>query len=731
MPGNPEFEKSFADLAFSYVSTNAPKLFNHMVGFQILDKNEDETRAVGVFGFQLANDSWYYAPVFFINGDLKGQELLFDKAANLMLPMEEGWIDNILSKRPTPPGEAAGETISEIGQYSPVFSRLLKNSPIKRASHQVPCEAQTPYLYLRGSDFSVDPLLAQTLKNTVESPRYKSAAAALDMTDLFENNSEFRERVQHSVKTSKAFQDGVKKFYPEWFSTAFQKQARTAIDDYDDVPHLYPQYVAEEDPGPEDEISRKDYVVGAGKDKANTKVAFLTEMAQLASPGVTSEMRKTFIKQGYVINDARSSEETSTLVDLAMPESISNPATSGSYLTLMSDGTLNRCALLRNCQEPSGDGNGAPKSTSWYVIELDTGRMLRDTEYGVPGSDILVVTTSFEPLPESLSIKAENLGSDSAVDDDPWRTKVIVLSDAGDAIHKSTPLNGCYDNIMVSPRASRAYRMNSEIFVVTKDTDLVIAATSNDKSRKTLGTWTTLKEESQGTPLQVRNNGGSNYVVEGEGGIKRAHNPLAVLQHLVYDHGLTPEAAHTAVKSATEKQDRIWAVKYAKPYVADDINPYIPMLPESASIVDSYNGIPVQENETFEEEAQGMPQLQEADYGEFDRDTNNGFARATKTDQKDMFDVSALSSLLKTTDVDNTIDKYMKDMTLAVDRYGRILFLMYYHLEEFKERYGTDELDELEDTLRDTFKTSGRLLLFLKKQSLTNTYSTEGRSLEA
>ncbi len=87
----PEFEKSFADLAYSYINQNAPKLLDFMVGFQVLDHNEDESKAVGVFGFSVGGKKkeMFYAPVFFLNGKLKGQELLYNGTADLFMPMEE------------------------------------------------------------------------------------------------------------------------------------------------------------------------------------------------------------------------------------------------------------------------------------------------------------------------------------------------------------------------------------------------------------------------------------------------------------------------------------------------------------------------------------------------------------------------------------------------------------------------------------------------------------------
>ena len=56
--GDPEssFEQAFASLAYTYIKDKAPRLLDFMTGFQLVDRNDDNTKAVGVFGFQVGNE---------------------------------------------------------------------------------------------------------------------------------------------------------------------------------------------------------------------------------------------------------------------------------------------------------------------------------------------------------------------------------------------------------------------------------------------------------------------------------------------------------------------------------------------------------------------------------------------------------------------------------------------------------------------------------------------------
>jgi hypothetical protein len=120
-----EFEKTFADIAHAHLRDKAPALFDYLVGFQVLDVNDDQTRAVGVFGCQVG-DELIYLPVFFLNGELKGHDLMYLKSQDQFVPLEEGWVMYVLHRKPQTFGQPSDTSRADIAQLSPdmgAFSR--------------------------------------------------------------------------------------------------------------------------------------------------------------------------------------------------------------------------------------------------------------------------------------------------------------------------------------------------------------------------------------------------------------------------------------------------------------------------------------------------------------------------------------------------------------------------------------------------------------------------------
>ena len=98
------FEQSFSNLAHAYLRDSAPKLLDHEIGFQLLDRNRENTKAVAVFAFKVGS-MWLYAPVFFLNGDLKGHELLYIKNQDIFVPLKENWINYLINRKPNIMGD--------------------------------------------------------------------------------------------------------------------------------------------------------------------------------------------------------------------------------------------------------------------------------------------------------------------------------------------------------------------------------------------------------------------------------------------------------------------------------------------------------------------------------------------------------------------------------------------------------------------------------------------------
>jgi hypothetical protein len=86
-------EKAFMDQAYSAVQNKCGPLMRspHQIGFEIVHKNDAATRMVGIFGFR-AGRQLFYAPVFFLSGEIKGTDLLYRHLTKTFVPLSEDWV---------------------------------------------------------------------------------------------------------------------------------------------------------------------------------------------------------------------------------------------------------------------------------------------------------------------------------------------------------------------------------------------------------------------------------------------------------------------------------------------------------------------------------------------------------------------------------------------------------------------------------------------------------------
>ena len=91
MSSEVSFEQRFGQLVDAELNEKLPSLVEYRVGFQVIDKTEDESKAVGIYAFVM-NNTWIYIPVFFIEGKLEGFELMYIKQKDLFVPALDNWI---------------------------------------------------------------------------------------------------------------------------------------------------------------------------------------------------------------------------------------------------------------------------------------------------------------------------------------------------------------------------------------------------------------------------------------------------------------------------------------------------------------------------------------------------------------------------------------------------------------------------------------------------------------
>lgn len=96
-PPDEEVESTFSSLAFEFIQNKSKALMNpkYRIGFEVVYKNEEGNRLVGLFAFKV-HGKLIYAPVFFLNGEIKGIDLLYRHDIKKFFPNQSDWIDWIL-----------------------------------------------------------------------------------------------------------------------------------------------------------------------------------------------------------------------------------------------------------------------------------------------------------------------------------------------------------------------------------------------------------------------------------------------------------------------------------------------------------------------------------------------------------------------------------------------------------------------------------------------------------
>jgi hypothetical protein len=203
----------------------------------------------------------------------------------------------------------------------------------------------------------------------------------------------------------------------------------------------------------------------------------------------------------------------------------------------------------------------------------------------------------------------------------------------------------------------------------------------------------------------------------------REFDPVEGLIHLVRDHGLRPDKAKLILKEAKEKRVVRCRVKYAQQsYPLQHSAPAAPGFPDPVMSTDplSMTGVPsTRPMERFLPVNLPLPRPERwNNLMPPDPQTMQTAMQAAQQGDKQVFDVSSIASLLKATRDDSMVDRYIPDLRKALDRLGRILFSLYWHGQEFQDRFGKADMPKLEDGLRNSFEDLGDIVLQLMQKTV-------------
>lgn len=372
------FEQAFSNLAHAYLKDKAPSLLDYEVGFQLVERNQENTKAIGVFGFKVGSQ-WLYAPVFFLNGDLKGHELLYIKNQDMFIPLKENWLNYILNRKPNILGEEVGRNLSDIGVMPPHLSQLSR-SPSKYAAA---LDRMSPWVKEALPTLSylaiTNPGTEKKYAGIVDLPTFLKKEGSQVVKSLiagFQENPALAQMVDslhglHIVEDAIAEHKEREKVANSVLKESAARCKRTAggvrCFDPKPKPKIQPKSVL---PGESTEINTepddllKSAAIGDSMDPAITyalekklKVYTYDEVLQHGTglEGLDGKERSKLLKDKVLIKDER--ENTSTAYEVESTVRLQNPGETGLYDVLVKSNKFEKCLVIYGpyCQDTRKD----------------------------------------------------------------------------------------------------------------------------------------------------------------------------------------------------------------------------------------------------------------------------------------------------------------------------------------------------------------------------------------
>lgn len=754
-----QFEQALAALAYAYFKDKAPRLLDYLIGFQLVDRNDDNTKAVGVFGFKLGSQ-WIYAPVFFLNGDLKGHELLYVKSQDQFVPLKEDWVNYLLNRKPHVLGEGTPYTMQQLGVMRPQLNTLNQSPASKQGSAPFEMPAQL-------ADWCRDVLPLLGAAETAPSKLLAKFAGLDERLDLRDFLSQDLRLVTTAVQLSRDYpllKQAFDKFYgPDLFRDCLVA-LRTKVAAQTSLLTTPP-------PAPARTLPTNLFGEVAPRALALSKLAITLKVdpdqpITYNLPEMDEEERIKLHNDGVLIKDKRDPHETSMAYNTQIEMQLVNPTDTGIYELLTREGTFERCLVITSPSSGTGtmefctvlrlDGEkawlNAYRSQLWVrdVESLDDYRKWQEEhENGdktlTNGATYLAVSpTGQGTVPFTVNKKLDDGCYDVCYKDYASGPRPLTAAPRRYNANGSMGADiGGYDDgrdrlYVNKNEGSKLKSMRGALYLPAKSTILKLKAPPKWRAKLDAAES---KEAPEPTPILPGNladltlqimqktsrlklySTRTDYSINND----PPRSKLACLVALVRDHGFTEKSARIMLADADRRTAVTYRVKYADPYLTNQ-GEYAPPYPQPEYGFDQYpNGDGVQTIEPQSEHTQ-VPGLEAAntDMSQYDpwqhmtpdSQTLQSAQQAGQQGQKEVFDTTMIGGMLKSTNQDSLVDRYLGDLLKALDRLGRVLFMFYWHNDEFSDRYGKQDMPELEDSLRNTFESLGDVTLFLKNKTV-------------
>jgi len=715
-------EKAFMDQAYTFVANKAGDLMTdpYRLGFEVVYKNDDNTRMVGIFAFRI-DDELLYVPCFFLSGEIKGTDLLYRHDSKKFVPLNRDWVAFLLEKseafegkgidkdhlRKMPTDVNLRELASPpsrggrgIGKYASVEEKPTFKDLEKMAGAHV--EAFKPVLksFLQENGMEAFDKLAGWIG---ESPRFTKT--------LLENvaESEFLlDDLDYPVKEAAAKsgslrlitgaipEEGIKSaseaedFFKRGFALLDDRSKDLSVITQDDTEQF--QGISE--------AGIYDIIMGDG----SLEEALVTNGECVAFPSRTSLCPSSNYEPGCYANEVnesvvvlRKSKESgvhSEVVGIQKKDMHTTLADEDMLKKTMSSGKTYRIF----------DTKSGALTDPIYCKESKTKNGIKC--YSVCTSYEQPWTLKVNPDYDGFDLEACVIGGNnrfveiaakiSAVEHSPQdevRIDVKPTQNVGNMKHLLFRISEAgYKRACVVRTSEDFYRIHTGSKYLAEEVGFKSACVGLAKGLAIPG------EQALAIMDKVAADGKFAFFIQPcgtkEASVIRTLNEPAFENTYDNDFGVEVEPVQQyTVDTEADFED------VPEQRVGDAMDPRVP------------GGIPGNGDSVPMDVLRSAPPEALAQYAKMHNLPN-------------VFEHGLVGSLVKTYDSVAMIDKYVPEIESALDSIGRILFLFWWKPGDFQEAYGVDDMTNLEHELLSNFKSVGELTLDLIKRSKKHTRGT-------
>lgn len=723
-----QLEKTFADLAYNHLRDKANQLNDYLLGFQMLKQEDDGKRAVGIFGFEI-DGSLYLAPIFFLNGEIKGLDSIYSEKSDLFVPLTEDWVNTIINRNTPQVGEPDTRDRMERGAAIPNYTKL-KVIPGGTGDLSLKLAGARSYGYdhVSATEALTEHGCAGIFKQAMETHPglYDAFTSFYDVADLVDApEPKYAAEEQPVIIVTSVTDEGVDELTDEQRKTILEGGV-AVVDKRPEVAKSI-LYSTEARQKLENPTGGGLYdVIWSDGSVCDALITPTSDPAGTVFVYCLSDKRHCIIapQSVWVLRKYSDAEFQDWLEKNAKrPSELSNGDTAV-FVFKNGAGTAGFC--LKN-KTTGLDGNTLYDVNDKYWMDAEAGRCWGGIV--APGQNFGYAPTE-RPMPVNYG-HTYMAGRQSSTKSDPnARVEAVLVTSV-----KVTKPTYTIDKLVVSDHSAYAIVVNhfklesvddtyqKETYDKPKfgavlkrsdfgDTNTVIQALQKTASEMVV--WTT------GGYVNIRDDAGTH-----------TFNKLAAFEHLIRRTGLGESDARIVLDDAD---------CFAQTHYVKKAESFLDLPQEQDLSQGGFMSMNHEQRVPWRGVSKKTPE-NNRDYYRYQSPFGPGgaegessvdvVANAGKTGQKEVFDAAVLSSLIKSHAPTDMVDRFLPTITAGMDRLGRILFLTYWHYEQFEERYGENDMVEFLDNLKSTFNSLGDVVIFAKRKTLAGDPEHYGLGLNA